>query len=64
MIKSIILPEDNIKITVGKSVSEESNTKVVVIYDYRDEPEEAFWIHLSDGSEMFVDDHNVFVVYE
>ncbi|MFP7694110.1 hypothetical protein ACLH26_17285, partial [Bacillus subtilis] len=30
----------------------------------RDEPEEAFWIHLSDGSEMFVDDHNVFVVYE
>lgn len=36
MIKSIILPGENTKITVGKPISEESNTKVIAIYDYRD----------------------------
>ncbi|MCY8130848.1 hypothetical protein MOC33_17730, partial [Bacillus spizizenii] len=52
------------KITVGKPIIDESNVKVTAIYDYREEPEEAFWIHLSDGSEMFVDDHKVFIEYE
>lgn len=41
MIKSIILPEENTKITVGKPINDESNTKVIAIYDYREEPEEA-----------------------
>ncbi|MGY3839561.1 hypothetical protein ACWNPK_20870 [Bacillus atrophaeus] len=63
MIKSIILPE-NTKITVGKPISEESNTKVIAIYDYRDEPEEAFWVHLSNGNDLFVDNHEVIVEYE
>ncbi|MBE1868618.1 hypothetical protein [Bacillus subtilis] len=64
MIKSIILPEENTKITVGKPISKESNTKVVAIYDYREEPEEAFWIHLSNGNDLFVDNEEVVVEYE
>ncbi|ADP32464.1 hypothetical protein [Bacillus atrophaeus] len=64
MIKSIILPEENTKITVGKPISEESSTKVIAIYDYRDEPEEAFWVHLSNGHDLFVDNDEVVVVYE
>ncbi len=55
MIRSITLPEEKTKITVGKPIKDESNVKVTAIFDYREEPEEAFWIHLSDGSEMFVD---------
>lgn len=64
MIKSITLPEEKTKITVGKPIKEESNVKVTAIFDYREEPEEAFWIHLSDGSEMFVDNHKVFIEYQ
>lgn len=54
MIKSIILPEENTKITVGKPINDESNTKVIAIYDYREEPEEAFWVHLSNGDRKSV----------
>ncbi|AAC13078.1 hypothetical protein C6370_20320 [Bacillus atrophaeus] len=64
MIKSIILPEENTKITVGKPINDESNTKVIAIYDYREEPEEAFWVHLSNGNDLFVDNHEVIVEYE
>ncbi len=64
MIKSITLPEEKTKISVGKPIKDESNIKVTAIFDYREEPEEAFWIHLSDGSEMFVGDHKVFIEYE
>ncbi|CAN2251224.1 conserved hypothetical protein; phage SPbeta [Bacillus vallismortis] len=64
MIRSITLPEEKTKITVGKPIKEESNVKVTAIFDYREEPEEAFWIHLSDGSEMFVDNHKVFIEYQ
>lgn len=64
MIRSITLPEEKTKITVGKPIKEESNVKVTAIFDYREEPEEAFWIHLSDGSEMFVDHHKVFIEYQ
>ncbi len=64
MIRSLTLPEEKTKIIVGKPIVAESNVKVTVIYDYREEPEETFWIHLSDGSEMFVDDHKVFMEYE
>lgn len=64
MIRSLTLPEEKTKIIVGKPIIAESNVKVTVIDDYREEPEEAFWIHLSDESEMFVDDHKVFIEYE
>ncbi|AEP86882.1 conserved hypothetical protein [Bacillus spizizenii TU-B-10] len=64
MIRSITLPEEKTKITVGKPIKNESSVKVTAIFDYREEPEKAFWIHLSDGSEMFVDDHKVFIEYE
>lgn len=47
MIKSIILSKE-------KPISGESNKKVVAIYDYRDEPEEAFWVHLSKGDDLFL----------
>lgn len=42
MIRSITLPEEKTKITVGKTIIDESNVKVTAIYDYREEPEEAF----------------------
>ncbi|MEC1749603.1 hypothetical protein [Bacillus mojavensis] len=64
MIKSIILPKENTKITVGKPISGESNKKVVTIYDYRDEPQEAFWVHLSNGDDLFLDNDEVVAVYE
>ena len=64
MIRSLTLPKEKTKIIVGKRIIAESNVKVTVIYDYREEPEEAFWIHLSGGSEMFLDDHKVFMKYE
>lgn len=47
MIKSIILSKE-------KPISGESNKKVVAIYDYRDEPEAAFWVHLSNGDDLFL----------
>lgn len=49
MIRSLTLPEEKTKIIVGKPIIAESNVKVTVIYDYREEPEEAFWIHYPMG---------------
>ncbi len=48
MIRSLTLPEEKTKIIVGKPIIAESNVKVTVIYDYREEPE-AFWIHYPMG---------------
>ncbi|MEC1443153.1 hypothetical protein P9D32_07420 [Bacillus subtilis] len=39
MIRSLTLPEEKTKITVGKPIIAESNVKVTAIYDYREEPE-------------------------
>lgn len=64
MIRFIILLEEKMKIIVGKIIIDELNVKVIVIYDYREELEEVFWIYLFDGSEMFVDDYKVFIEYE
>ncbi|QHJ94721.1 hypothetical protein C7M16_01765 [Bacillus subtilis] len=44
MIRSLTLPEEKTKLIVGKPIIAESNVKVTVINDYREEPEEAFWI--------------------
>ncbi|MGD6829307.1 hypothetical protein [Bacillus pumilus] len=37
--------------------------KIYFIYDYREEPEKAFWIYLDSGDQFFVNEGKVIVEY-
>ncbi|MGN7324844.1 hypothetical protein ACTHPT_14340 [Bacillus altitudinis] len=54
MIKSIRFIDEGVSYSIGDSVEGFLGAKIYSIYDYREEPEKAFWIHLDNGDHFFV----------
>ncbi|WP_268417319.1 hypothetical protein [Bacillus safensis] len=54
MIKSIRFIDEGVSYSIGESVEGFLGAKIHSIYDYREEPEKAFWIHLDNGDHFFV----------
>lgn len=63
LIKSIRFIDEGVSYSIGDSVEGFFGAKVYSIYDYRKEPEEAFWIHLDNGDQFFVNKGKVIVEY-
>ncbi|KQU12115.1 hypothetical protein ASG46_06140 [Bacillus sp. Leaf49] len=61
LIKSIRFIDDGVSYSIGDSVEDFLGAKVYFIYDYREEPEKAFWIHLDNGDHFFVNKGKVIV---
>lgn len=61
LIKSIRFIDEGVLYSIGDSVDGFFGAKVYSIYDYRKEPEKAFWIHLDNGDQFFVNKGKVIV---
>ncbi|MEM5028932.1 hypothetical protein WKH33_07930 [Priestia sp. WB3] len=54
LIKSNRFIDEGVSYSIGDSVEGFLGAKIISIYDYREEPEKAFWIHLDNGDHFFV----------
>lgn len=61
LIKSIRFIDEGVSYFIGDSVEGFLGAKIYSIYDYREEPEKAFWIHLDNGNQFFVNKGKVIV---
>lgn len=61
LIKSIRFIDEGVSYSIGDSVEGFLGAKIYSIYDYREEPEKAFWIHLDNGNHFFVNKGKVIV---
>ncbi|AVM24270.1 hypothetical protein [Bacillus pumilus] len=63
LIKSIRFLDESVSYSIGDSVEGFLGAKIYFIYDYREEPEKAFWIYLDSGDQFFVNEGKVIVEY-
>ncbi|MEH6872700.1 hypothetical protein [Bacillus safensis] len=54
LIKSIRFIDEGVSYSIGDSVEGFLGAKTYSIYDYREEPEKAFWIHSDNGDHFFI----------
>ncbi|WP_345806604.1 hypothetical protein [Bacillus pumilus] len=64
LIKSIRFIDEGVSYSIGDSVEGIMGAKIYSIYDYREEQEKAFWIHLDNGDQFFVNKGKVIIEYD